>query len=168
MNNVVGAFKLKDQAITPTYGSDNAACFDLYSCMVENDSITFFSETNQKGTTYVKDGQVTLYSRQRMLVPTGFIFDIPVGHSMRIHPRSGLSLKDGIVIANCEGVVDSDYVEQSYVMLFNVSDRPFVINHGMRIAQGEIVRQSWTDFVEVKRKPGAKTNRKGGFGSTGV
>lgn len=165
---VVGAFKLKQEAITPTFGSRAAACFDIYSCLMENDSVKFYNQYNQKRVKYVEDKSVTVYSSERVLIPTGFIFDIPSGCSMRIHPRSGLSLKDGIVVANCEGVVDNDYVEQTYVMLYNISDRPFTVKHGDRIAQGEIVEDTRVLFNELSRKPGIKTDRNGGFGSTGT
>jgi dUTP pyrophosphatase len=164
----VGVFKLKQEAITPTYGSEAAACFDMYSCLIENASVKFYDHNNNKRNKHVEDKSVILYSNERVLIPTGIIFDIPKGHSMRIHPRSGLSLKSGIVVANCEGVVDNDYVEQTYVMLHNISDKPFIVKHGDRIAQGELVVDSNVIFSDLKRKPLAKTDRNGGFGSTGV
>jgi dUTP pyrophosphatase len=78
-------------------------------------------------------------------------------------------LKNGIVVANCEGVVDSDYVEQTFVMLLNISDIPFDVDDGMRIAQGEV---SWDhpplEVVEIDTAPEVKTDRNGGFGSTGI
>lgn len=168
VERVIGAYRLKQEAIVPTYSSNTAACFDIYSCLVENEAVTYYSNTNVKGTAYVKSGEITLYSGQRMLIPTGFVFNIPSGCSMRIHPRSGLSLKNGIVVANCEGVVDSDYTDQTYVMLMNISDEPYVLRHGMRIAQGEVYQDIRTLFTEIQRKPQPKGNRKGGFGSTGV
>ena len=143
-------------------------CFDIYSFLIENDSVNYYSCENVKDVKYVKDGTITVYSSERVLIPTGFIFDIPTGHSMRIHPRSGLSLKNGIVVANCEGVVDNDYVEQTYVMIVNTSHIPFNIKHGERIAQGEIVEDTKVLFSDITRKPQSKTNRNGGFGSTGV
>jgi len=60
-------------------------------------------------------------------VPTGLIFDIPLGFSLRIHPRSGLSYRRGISLSNCEGVIDSDYVEQTFVSVINNSDVTFVL-----------------------------------------
>ena len=165
---IVGAFKLNDKAITPTYGSDSAACFDLYACLVENTSIGCYNENNEKLSKYVLHQQFTVYSGERVLVPTGFIFDIPEDHSMRIHPRSGLSLKNGIVVANCEGIVDADYVQQTYVMLLNISDKPFTICDGDRIAQGEMTPVFRPEVILSDSAPEEKTNRTGGFGSTGV
>ncbi|OUV90828.1 MAG: hypothetical protein CBD03_05550 [Rhizobiales bacterium TMED143] len=88
---------------------------------------------------------------------------------MRIHPRSGLAFKNGITLANSEGVVDSDYVQQTYVMLYNMSDKAFIVEDGDRIAQAEVL-ESYSKFVfeEVFDEPETKTSRTGGFGSTGV
>ena len=101
-------------------------------------------------------------------MPTGLVFDLDPNTSLRIHPRSGLALKNGIIVANCEGVVDADYVQQTYVMLYNISGAPFIVTDGDRIAQGEVVPLNQTPIVLADREPGNKTSRSGGFGSTGV
>ena len=106
---------------------------------------------------------------QPMTVPTGLIFDLDENQSLRIHPRSGLAWKQGVTVANCEGIVDADYVEQSYVMLANLSRNPIEIRDGMRIAQAEVVvNPKKLKFKVVANKPVQKTDRDGGFGSTGV
>ena len=109
-----------------------------------------------------------MYHGERMMIPTGLVFDISDDTSLRIHPRSGLSSKNGINIANCEGVVDSDYVEQTFVLLLNISDIPFEVSDGMRIAQAEIVPVYDVDIKEISTRPQQKTTRTGGFGSTGL
>ena len=109
-----------------------------------------------------------MYHGDRMLIPTGLIFDLSTNTSLRIHPRSGLSSKNGINIANCEGVVDSDYVEQTFVLLINISNIPFEVSDGMRIAQAEIVSVVDVDIKEISKRPEQKTSRNGGFGSTGL
>jgi dUTP pyrophosphatase len=87
---------------------------------------------------------------------------------MRIHPRSGLSFK-GLVLGNMEGVVDSDYVEEVYVMLWNSTNfNDFLIKDGDRIAQAEIVENNPHVLLEITTRPSKKTDRNGGFGSTGV
>ena len=100
---------------------------------------------------------------------THIVFDLDDIQSMRIHPRSGLAWKKGITLANCEGVVDADYVQQTYVMLYNLSDEIFTVSDGDRIAQGEVL-ETYSKFVfeEVFDEPETKTSRTGGFGSTGV
>lgn len=165
----IGVFKLWEEAHLPVYGSSNAACFDLKASLQEGTEVSVYNLTNLKSNRKVdSDGEIIIYYGERMLVPTGLIFDLPSGHSMRIHPRSGLSLKNGVVVANCEGVVDSDYVQQTFVMLHNISDVPFHIKDGDRIAQGEVVVDTQTSFVLIDEQPLEKTNRTGGFGSTGV
>lgn len=166
-------YKLWPEAHLPEYGSEWAACFDLKASMRIGDTVTVYDDRNVKGSRKVSNNGatqvfVTLYGGQRMLVPTGLVFDLSNTQSLRIHPRSGLSLKDGITVANCEGVVDSDYVQQTYVMLHNISTMPFDILDGMRIAQGEIVRAIRAELVQIDYEPEKKTSRNGGFGSTGV
>ena len=162
-------WKLWEDAHMPEYGSEWAACFDLKASLRAGDEITVYGESNLKGKRKVGDQrQIELYSGERMLVPTGLVFDLSEGTSLRIHPRSGLSLKNGIVVANCEGVVDADYVHQTYVMLHNISHEIFTIRDGDRIAQGEVVAAYQVQFEEAEREPEEKTSRSGGFGSTGV
>ncbi len=169
MSDNLYVWKLWDEAHLPQYGSEWAACFDLSASMRTGDTVTVYGQVNRKSKRTVDAyGKVTLYSGERMLVPTGCVFDLPEKHSLRIHPRSGLSLKSGIVIANCEGVVDPDYVQQTYVMLYNISDEIFMIKDGDRIAQGEVVPMNRTPIVLTDREPEEKTSRSGGFGSTGV
>ena len=110
---------------------------------------------------------VNLYHDERMLVPTGLVFDLNADQSLRIHPRSGIALNNGVTVFNCEGIVDADYVQQTYVMLWNNSGEVFRISDGMRIAQGEIVKNNQVVFELSDREPEPKTDRVGGFGSTG-
>jgi dUTP pyrophosphatase len=87
---------------------------------------------------------------------------------VRIHARSGLSLKNGIVLANSEAVIDSDYVEETMVMITNISGNAFYINHSDRIAQAELVPQLKYEISQSRDVPLKKGNRDGGLGSTGV
>jgi dUTP pyrophosphatase len=103
-----------------------------------------------------------------VLVPTGLIFDIPEGFSLRIHARSGLSLKEGLVLANSEAVIDSDYVDEVFVLLYNRSSVGRTIRIGERIAQAELVESVQYTIKETKKQPTVKTDRTGGMGSTGV
>lgn len=162
-------WKLWDEAHLPEYGSEWAACFDLKASLRVGDKVVVYDGRNEKHELEIDEGRcVKIFPYERMLVPTGLIFDLDEGCSLRIHPRSGLSLKNGIVLANCEGVVDADYVHQSYVMLHNTSRVPFEITDGMRIAQGEVVELNQSRFVLADQEPEKKTSRSGGFGSTGL
>lgn len=161
-------WKLFDEAHLPEYGSEWAACFDLKASMRDIDEVSVYTRTNNKEKRKVMDKSITLYHNERALIPTGLVFDLAEGESLRIHPRSGLSLKSGITIANCEGVVDADYIQQTYVMLSNRSDVPFRVDDGMRIAQGEVVPVVQSKIEVADREPEDKTSRQGGFGSTGL
>lgn len=161
-------FKVFPEAHLPEYGTDQAACFDLKASLQDSDTVTVYNAVNNKEKRTVENNSLMLYHGERMLVPTGCIFDLESNTSLRIHPRSGLSLKSGIVIANCEGIVDADYVEQTYVMLYNISDTPFKVNDADRIAQGEVVSYTRRNIVETTTRPVQKTDRDGGLGSTGV
>jgi dUTP pyrophosphatase len=103
----------------------------------------------------------------RALIPTGMVLDIPEGYSVRVHPRSGLSFKTGISLSNCEGVIDWDYVQQLYISVINISESEVRIDHGDRIAQLELVRLPEYSIELTTERPTVKTNRTGGFGSTG-
>ena len=73
-----------------------------------------------------------------------------------------------MIIPNGEGIIDSDYYHQTYVMLYNGSADEVRINHGDRIAQGELIENYSYSLEETKDIPEQKTTRVGGFGSTGV
>ena len=161
-------WKLWEEARMPTYGTEWSACFDLSASLRDGDEVTVYTVTNVQGKRHVYKKSIPLASGERMLVPTGLVFDLDEGESIRLHPRSGLSLKDGIVLANAEGVIDADYVNQSYIMLTNVSSETFKITDGMRICQGEVVAVEQRNFVLADCEPETKTSRNGGYGSTGV
>lgn len=164
----VGLKRLRDSAVEPALGTQGAACFDLSASFEPGMEIAGFNEYNEKfqqGLTV--DGEFVLYPGRRALIPTGWVFDIPVGFSMRIHPRSGIAWKNGVTLMNAEGVVDWDYTNETYVMLVNNSSSMFAIKNGDRIAQAEISIVFDTRFRQVS-EISQKTDRIGGIGSTGV
>lgn len=113
------------------------------------------------------DAPVILKSGQRMLVPTGFVFEVPVGFEAQIRPRSGLAIKNGITCLNSPGTVDSDYRGEVKVILANLGQEDFVIERGMRIAQMVIAPVTQVVVSEVSET--SETSRgAGGFGSTGT
>ena len=103
-----------------------------------------------------------------MLVPTNLILDIPKGFSVKAHPRSGLSLKQGLTLFNCTGVIDSDYVDPLFITLVNISGTTRTICDGDRIIQAELQVKIDTALESTNKRPTKKTDRNGGFGSTGV
>jgi dUTP pyrophosphatase len=173
MNAKLGIFKTKPSATTPSFATQQSACFDISACLTD-DKIKAYSALNQQieidccSFDENNTPQVTIPSYFRVLIPTGLVFDIPKGYSIRIHPRSGLSFKQGIVLANSEGVIDSDYIHECFIMVKNDSLDRVTIKHGDRIAQGELVKSLDYTIEECYTNPVQKTDRNGGFGSTGV
>lgn len=110
---------------------------------------------------------ITLQSLERRLIPTGLYIALPEGYEAQVRPRSGLALKHGITVLNSPGTIDSDYRGELMVLLINLSQDPFTVNDGERIAQLVIARheQAVLTAVEVldETERGA-----GGYGHTGV
>ena len=113
-----------------------------------------------------RDLGLVLASMQRVVVPTGIRVEIPPGFEMQIRPRSGLALKHGITLPNTPATIDSDYRGPLGVALINLSDAPYVVAHGDRIAQMVVAPVVRAGFVVVEDL--SDTDRgAGGFGSTG-
>src|SRR3954468_8273913 len=81
------------------------------------------------------EGDIILQPLERSLVPTGLFIELPLGYEAQVRPRSGLAVKHGITCLNSPGTIDSDYRGEIKVVLINLSDETFTINHGERIAQ---------------------------------
>jgi len=113
------------------------------------------------------DGNVVLQPMQRVLVPTGLFIELPLGHEAQIRPRSGLAYKHGITVLNSPGTIDADYRGEIKVLLVNLSDKPFEIIHGERVAQMIIARYEQIEWEEATEL--SETVRgAGGYGHTGV
>lgn len=113
------------------------------------------------------ESPVTLQPLQRTLVPTGLYIALPEGYECQARPRSGLAVKHGITVLNSPGTIDADYRGELKVLLVNLSDTPFVIEPGERIAQLVVARHEHVEWDEVDVLD--ETERgEGGFGSTGV
>jgi dUTP pyrophosphatase len=109
---------------------------------------------------------ITLAPMQRLIMPTGIRIEIPAGYEAQIRPRSGLALKHGITLPNTPGTIDSDYRGPLGVALINLSDVPYTVQHGDRIAQMIVAPVVQAAFVVVADLT-ATPRGDGGFGSTG-
>lgn len=112
------------------------------------------------------DSPITLNPLQRCLVPTGLRMALPAGVEAQVRPRSGLALKHGITVLNSPGTIDADYRGDLGVILVNLSDQPFVINDGERIAQMVIARHEQAEW-ELTDELNATERGEGGFGHSG-
>jgi dUTP pyrophosphatase len=131
---------------SPEYGTAHAAGCDLRANLTED---------------------IILGPLQRIMIPTGLFFELPIGFEGQVRPRSGLAAKHGITVLNSPGTIDADYRGEVKVILINLSDESFIIQNGERIAQLVIARHEtaeWEQVIEL-----ADTDRgAGGFGHTGV
>lgn len=109
---------------------------------------------------------ITLAPLERALVPTGLFVELPEGYEMQIRPRSGLAAKHGITVLNSPGTIDADYRGEIKVILVNLSNNPFEIVPGERIAQAVVAQHAHIEWEQVEQL-GATERGVGGFGSTG-
>ena len=113
------------------------------------------------------ESPVILEPMQRRLVPTGLYMALPPGFEAQVRPRSGLALKHGITVLNSPGTIDADYRGEVCVILVNLSQEPFVINDGERIAQMVIAKHEQPSLVEVDVLDETERGA-GGFGHSGT
>ena len=139
--------KLNENAQLPFRATRGSAGADLFACI---------------------DTDIVVLPQERVLVPTGIASELESPETGAfIFPRSSLSSKFGISLANCVGVVDSDYRGEIKVPVINHSNEPYTIHNGERIAQMVILPVILPTFAEADEL--TETQRSdGGFGSTGV
>lgn len=145
--------------------------------------ISFINKSENPDPTYEKDGDsgfdirannektIEIEPGHRVLIPTGLYFEVPAGFELQIRSRSGLALKNGIMVLNSPGTVDSGYRGEIGVILYNTDKiTPFYVHKGDRIAQGVITAvqtMNKTKFVKTDSLSSSERGS-GGFGSTGV
>ena len=112
------------------------------------------------------DESVTLRPLERAMIPTGLFVELPEGCEMQIRPRSGLAAKHGITVLNSPGTIDADYRGEIKVILVNLSNEPFTIDAGERIAQMIVARYEQIEWQAVEELSATERGA-GGFGSTG-
>jgi dUTP pyrophosphatase len=113
------------------------------------------------------EAPITLNPMERAMIPTGLFIELPVGYEAQVRPRSGLAAKHGITVLNTPGTIDADYRGEICVILVNLSDQPFLIEDGERIAQMVIARHEQAEWEAVEVL--SETERgAGGFGHSGT
>ena len=137
--------KTNKEVITPKYKTDGSSGVDL-SAFLEK--------------------KVVIKPNSSELIPTGLQVAIPEELEIQIRPRSGLAAKESIGVLNSPGTIDSDYRGELKIILFNHSNKDFIINNGDRIAQMVLVPILKMEFEEVNSLPDTVRGQ-GGFGSTG-
>ncbi len=137
--------RLSENAVLPQYATEQSAGLDLHA---------------------VLDEPVTLRSLERKMIKTDLAIALPPGCEAQVRPRSGLAAKHGITVLNTPGTIDADYRGNICVILVNLSNEPFIINNGERIAQLVISKYERADWEEVEELDETERGNKG-FGSTG-
>lgn len=112
------------------------------------------------------DTPITLQPLQRCLVPTGLYIALPEGYEAQVRPRSGLAIKKGITVLNSPGTIDADYRGEICIILVNLSNEPFVIEDGERVAQMVIARHEQAEWEETDTLDETERGA-GGFGHSG-
>ena len=112
------------------------------------------------------DAPLIFQPLNRALVPTGLFIALPPGVEAQVRPRSGLALRNGVTVLNAPGTIDADYRGEVCVILVNLSDRPFTINDGERIAQLVVARHEQVEWLPSDLLEATKRGA-GGFGHTG-
>ena len=141
--------KLVGEAIIPAYATPGAACFDLHACLPDNDAA------------------ISTCPDATVLIPTGLAFEVPEGHVMLVYSRSGHGFKQNTRLANCVGVIDSDYRGEVLVKLTRDDGGVLFFTHGERIAQAMIVPIPRVELIEVDDLDETERGASG-FGSTGA
>lgn len=110
---------------------------------------------------------ITLKPFERCLVPTGLRIALPEGYEAQIRPRSGLALKKGVVVLNTPGTIDADYRGEIGIILINLSEHPFVVEDGERVAQMVITNHAHVEWSVVETLDDTERGA-GGFGHSGT
>lgn len=165
-------YKTKDYAHLPEFATEGSACFDIRAAFQVGDRIKAYNAWNKQVDVVAKiiGGKVAFQvtPETRVLVPTGLIFDIPENHVLKMYVRSSVAVKKGLTLTNGVGIIDSDYVEESYILLHNVSDSLVTIENEERLAQCILEPTINYSIEKVDTPPSRKTDRNGGIGSTGT
>lgn len=142
--------KVHPDAVTPTYATDGSGAFDLYAVGLPKHGKTVDHDIHGPA-----------------IIDTGIAFEVPPGYGMFILGRSGMAFKNDVRLANCVGLVDSDYRDTVKVKLTADTDIEYGVHNGDRIAQAVILPLPQVRFIEVDELSTTERGT-GGFGSTGV
>ena len=159
--------KTHPDVVLPKFATEQSACFDLACQIAGKHGYEGYRDNNKKFERTTPRGEIYIGPGERVMVPTGLILDIPKGYSVRVYARSGTALKQGLVLINSIGIIDSDYTQELFLLVFNASQVGHSIKNGERIAQGELVKTLEYVIEEKVDEIEQKTTREGGFGSTG-
>lgn len=146
-NSILGYKKLVPSAVDPKYNYEHDSGFDLHS---------------------TDDYEIEPFGR--VLVSTGLAFDIPENCEMQVRSKSGLALKQGLMVLNSPATIDNSYKGEVKVILFNANNHPVKIEKGMKVAQAVICPVIYGKNIQLREEETLSEGQRGnnGFGSTGI
>ena len=150
--------------ILPQCATQKSAGYDVQAYQTPGAKVLAYTPRNNRYDKAVNaSGEIFIDPSERVLIPTGLTFNLDDDSWVGVYPRSGLSLKEGLTLTNNVGVIDSDYKDELFVSITNRSSVPVKVTHGDKVAQLVLHKVYRFDDLSV-----SKTERNGGFGSTGV
>lgn len=166
-------YKVSEEVEDLKFATEEAACFDLAVYLPKDCRIkTFWNNPNNPPieTEVILDNEGYLHIKPgyNYMIPCGIIFDIPKGYHVQIHLRSSTGVKKFLQFPNQIGIIDSDYFHQSHIPLMTSSVFGVKIRNGDKLAQAHLVKNIDTVLERTLIQPSQRTNRIGGFGSTGI
>lgn len=151
--------KNESPLLTPSYAKEGDSGFDLRAWLYSN-----------KDEEYNKDLSITLKPLERVLVHTGNYLNIPDNYEVQIRPRSGCAYKQGLVVANTPGTIDTEYIGEICIIALNLSNEDITIMNGDRIAQAvvcPVMNSRMVDLVIVDEIVKQSERGSSGFGDSG-
>lgn len=149
-------FRLNQRAEIPAPTPDRPGQFDIKACFNLGNKVSFHNSVNKENfvpTRIVGDKvSIQIYPQQRVMIPTGLIFDVPEGHILRLMSTTNVSLKKGLVIVDGTGIINPNSGE-AFVTLHNISDTPAVIEDGEKIALALLEQVLVYDITETSERP---------------
>ena len=174
-NESNGEFNIED-LVSSMEDLDNI----LYDQKAGKLNLEYTNDSDNKEPEYVYDSDsgfdlrstedLWIQANDRKLIPTGLRFDIPDGYEIQVRSKSGLALKQGLMVLNSPGTVDSGYQGEVKVIMFNTTNERIKIEKGQKIAQAvlcPVVNGKWVNLIKVE-EIGEKDRNNQGFGSTGL
>ncbi len=177
-------FKIYKDSQDLEFGTQEAACFDIAAYLKLGEEkpsiIEGYNKYNEKIEKSIicdyahiysenkENGYICIEPKERLLIPSGLILNIPIGYSVRTHPRSSTGYKIGLHHPHDQGIVDADYYHQLFLLFYNMTEVEVRICHNQRIVQSEMIKKPIYEIKETKTQPSQKTDRIGGIGSTGI
>lgn len=172
-NVKLGYYKVNGSAIDdPTFATEGSACFDLRADLTRDRIKGFTGEDSPVELGVSGEGAnrfltIPAGAGNRWMIPSGLIFDIPMGFHLAVYMRGGTGLKRGIRLANGTGIIDADFVDETHLLLQNLSGQVMRIQHNERLCQAIVKKNIETSLYRIFEKPAKKTSRDGGYNSTG-